>query len=65
MDEIEICPLKKKTEISKNNWQTYPFQETHFLKFWTSVGQPLQSVGQIICGWKVKPIHTQDMVYHS
>lgn len=48
MDDTEVRPLKKrKVKITED--EAYPFQETHFLEFWTSVGQPLQSMGQIIC----------------
>lgn len=46
-------------------WISHPLQQTHFLEVRAGVGQPLQSVCQVIVSAEVEAICSQHIVKHG
>lgn len=49
----------------KAHWTSHPLQQTHLLEVRAGVGQPLQSVRQIIVSAEVKAVCSQHIVNHG
>lgn len=52
-------------EFYEASWTSHPLQQTHLLEVRAGVGQPLQSVCQIIVCAEVKAVCSQHIVNHG
>lgn len=44
---------------------SHPLKQTHLLEIWACVGQPLQSVCQVVVSTEVEAVRSQHIVNHG